>query len=254
MKVSSNGYLTFESSGSVYSNRSIPTPAAPNGLIAPYWDDLNPAAGGTVYHLLAGEAPRRSLTIAWLGVPYYSSTDSATFEVTLFEDGSEMQFQYLDVSSGSSGHSLGASATVGIEHHDGTTGLQWSFNEPVISDGMAIRILDSGRCDDQDGDGVCDGEDNCLDSPNADQRDTDQDGFGNVCDADYDNDGVVGVSDFGLVLRAFGSTTGEPRFDEDCDADGDGVIGAPDFAMMLGSFGKAPGPSGLGCAGTVPCE
>lgn len=55
---------------------------------------------------------------------------------------------------------------------------------------------------DQDGDEVCDLEDNCPDTPNPDQTDTDGDGMGDPCDPcpfdpdnDLDGDGVCGDVD-----------------------------------------------------------
>ena len=38
-----------------------------------------------------------------------------------------------------------------------------------------------------DGDGLLDPFDNCSRADNADQLDTDADGIGNACDADFDN-------------------------------------------------------------------
>jgi hypothetical protein len=79
------------------------------------------------------------------------------------------------------------------------------------------------------------------------------DGFGNACDADYNNDLFVGGPDFLALGMSFGATSGDPAYDRDLDANGDGVIGGPEFLLLGGSFGKPPGPSGLACAGSVPC-
>ena len=53
--------------------------------------------------------------------------------------------------------------------------------------------------DDTDGDGVNDFEDNCRQVANSDQRDTNSDGFGNLCDADLDGNGVVDDRDEALL-------------------------------------------------------
>jgi hypothetical protein len=106
---------------------------------------------------------------------------------------------------------------------------------------------------DQDGDGAADAEDNCLVEPNPDQRDTNLDGFGNACDADYDDNIAVGASDLAAFAKAFGSTSTDPapsRFDPDLDANGDGAIGSADLVVLGQCFGGPPGPSGL--LGTDP--
>ena len=51
---------------------------------------------------------------------------------------------------------------------------------------------------DTDGDGILDVVDNCIRVANPDQRDTDGDGFGNVCDGDLDNNGIVNSLDYSL--------------------------------------------------------
>lgn len=44
-------------------------------------------------------------------------------------------------------------------------------------------------------DGWQDGLDNCPNLPNSDQQDTDNDGKGNACDDDDDNDGIRDIDD-----------------------------------------------------------
>jgi hypothetical protein len=51
----------------------------------------------------------------------------------------------------------------------------------VGSDGNQLRALDAGAMD-RDGDGVPDDRDNCPETQNADQKDTDGDGEGDACD------------------------------------------------------------------------
>jgi hypothetical protein len=92
---------------------------------------------------------------------------------------------------------------------------------------------------DSDGDGVVDTLDNCTQVANADQRDTNGDGFGNRCDADLNNDGIINSTDLGLLRLVFFST------DPDADFNGDGVVNATDLGQMRASFFQAPGPSGL---------
>jgi hypothetical protein len=106
---------------------------------------------------------------------------------------------------------------------------------------------------DGDGDAIPDALDNCLLASNPDQLDSDLDGFGNACDADYDGDGVVGASDFLALARSFGRRAPHPAYDAAVDSDGDGVIGASDWLAFARQLGGSPGPSGLDCAGAVPC-
>lgn len=71
---------------------------------------------------------------------------------------------------------------------------------------------------DDDSDGVLNGVDNCPAVSNADQKDTDGDGLGDVCDDDSDGDGVVNTTD-NCPLAANADQT---------DADGDGMGDACD--------------------------
>ena len=100
-----------------------------------------------------------------------------------------------------------------------------------------------------------DDEDNCVDTPNPSQADTNSDGYGNACDPDYNNDDVVGIPDFNVFRASFGTGLGDPGYNPDCDHSEppDDVVGIPDFNPPRSYFGGPPGPSGLDCAGTLPC-
>jgi hypothetical protein len=41
VRVSTNGYVTFGTEGTKYTNDPIPTANPPNAIIAPFWDDLD---------------------------------------------------------------------------------------------------------------------------------------------------------------------------------------------------------------------
>ena len=110
--------------------------------------------------------------------------------------------------------------------------------------------------DDSDGDRYPDDEDNCIDASNPFQDDTDGDDCGNLCDADYDQNGIVGLSDFGCFIGQF-STADENKChfeaeDPDGPIEGNCLVGLDDFGFFLGVFNTVPGPSGT-TAGTIPC-
>ncbi|MEY4428575.1 MAG: Gingipain precursor, partial [Pseudomonadota bacterium] len=90
---------------------------------------------------------------------------------------------------------------------------------------------------DTDGDGVPDSRDNCTQVSNPDQRDADGDGYGNACDADLNNDGIVNSLDVSAMRTAFG--TANPAG----DLNGDGAVNALDISLLRRLFGTRPGPS-----------
>ncbi|MEM9387034.1 MAG: integrin alpha [Pseudomonadota bacterium] len=97
---------------------------------------------------------------------------------------------------------------------------------------------------DADGDGIVDPLDNCRDLENADQRDSNADGFGNVCDADLNDDCVVNIRDWLLMRNVLGTS------DADADIDGDGVVTVADARVLFQNRLSPPGPSGI----TDRCE
>jgi subtilisin family serine protease len=141
--ISSNGFLTLGSSAgaTAYLNASIPTSGAPNGVIAPFWDDLYPGATGSVHAGWAGPVGSRVLHIEWFNVPeftFFGSGGAATFEVAIQEGTGDIKFQWLDTDFGNPSWNLGASATAGLERADGLVGRQLSFNQPLLTPGRAV--------------------------------------------------------------------------------------------------------------------
>ena len=102
---------------------------------------------------------------------------------------------------------------------------------------------------DFDADGVADTIDNCSERANPAQDDTDGDDCGNVCDADYNDDGLVNSPDFGAFAAAFGLMD-EEKVHRDPVAGK--TVGYRDWGFFQGAWGSVPGPSGT-TAGTVAC-
>jgi hypothetical protein len=110
---------------------------------------------------------------------------------------------------------------------------------------LAALVLDT------DADGVPDSVDNCINVPNGPlipdsgghglpQWDTDGDGYGNLCDPDFNGNGIVDPVDFSLLKSRFG----QPGF-PDQDLNGDGIVDPSDFSRFKMMFGQPPGPSGV---------
>jgi hypothetical protein len=112
-----------------------------------------------------------------------------------------------------------------------------------------VDIADTDCQPDTDADGVTDALDNCTLVPNGlndmatagpFQNDTDIDGYGNICDPDFNGNGIVDPVDFSLLKQRFGQT-GFP----DQDLNGNGIVDPVDFSLLKTMFGQPPGPSGI---------
>ncbi len=75
--------------------------------------------------------------------------------------------------------------------------------------------------DDADGDGIVAVIDNCSAVANPHQRDSDRDGIGDACDADYNQDGRVDQADHRMITRYMGRSRHEPDYDPRYDHDAD---------------------------------
>jgi hypothetical protein len=114
--------------------------------IVPFWDDMinQPLTQQAVYVATTGFAGSRRHIVQWNsahndGPP----TDSAQYQMVLYEGSNDIQFNYRDVEFGQANIDFGASATVGLRNTDGQLNgqyLRWSHGEPALHDGLSLRI------------------------------------------------------------------------------------------------------------------
>ena len=104
---------------------------------------------------------------------------------------------------------------------------------------------------DFDADNVGDTGDNCSERANPAQDDTDGDDCGNLCDANYRQNGIVAFGEIGAFTANFGTANQVFMHVEPINAPGR-LVGFADFGFFVNNFGKVPGPSGT-TAGTTAC-
>jgi hypothetical protein len=140
----------------------------------------------------------------------------------------------------------------------GTAGMYWQqingnelhifIDKPGAEPNELIAILENQNgqalgaesfryMNDADGDGVLDHLDNAINVANPDQRDTDGDGYGNIVDPDFNNDGIVNFADLANLRQNFFSN------DANADLDGSGSVNFADLAILKSLFFKPPGTS-----------
>jgi Ca2+-binding RTX toxin-like protein len=141
VRINSNGGLTFDAGDTLgFSNFPLGNDSANRRLVAPWWTDWNPGAGGDVLYGTVGSAPNRIFVVHWKDVLPFAGTagQTASFQVQLFERTNNIEFHYADTTT-SGTTSNGGVGTVGIDN--GTSSfLQYSHNQAVLSAGLAIRF------------------------------------------------------------------------------------------------------------------
>jgi len=130
VRICTNGWVSFSSTSTAFLNQPIPFTEVPNDLIAPYWDDLNPESGGTIYYF--ADVANQRFIVQWDDVHHFFNGDPETFQVIIHADG-YIVYQYQTVA-------LADGCTVGIENADGETGLPVVFNTSYLHDEMAVLI------------------------------------------------------------------------------------------------------------------
>ncbi|MCB8916394.1 MAG: hypothetical protein H6666_00590 [Ardenticatenaceae bacterium] len=129
IRASSNGFLTVnnDTNSGCCTGQALPTPGSPDGLIAGWWEDMDPGeAGSGLYYETLGTAPNRYMIVQYTNVQHYPSGTPVTLQYKLYEGSDVIEVHYLDAPSDGGTHSAGLEnqdGTVGIQYFLGTTGL-----------------------------------------------------------------------------------------------------------------------------------
>lgn len=132
-RINGNGWLSFTATSSADSPPSIsPSASVPNAVIAPFWFDANPANGDAntdVRYLTTGTAPNRKFIVNWIKIPYWlDSTDKATFQVILYENGG-----YVDLNCKDCTLTASTSRAQVVENATGTQAFSAFPNLPAVN-------------------------------------------------------------------------------------------------------------------------
>jgi hypothetical protein len=127
--VSSNGYITFGTASSQFSNYPIPGTNMPSNLIAGFFDDLHPGSGGTVYFQDFGD----HAIVQFQQVNYFSGAGTVTYQMALHANG-DILLNYSSMTGSVT------SATIGIQNGARDDGLAIAYNTAYVRDSLAVRI------------------------------------------------------------------------------------------------------------------
>ncbi|NJN63793.1 MAG: hypothetical protein HC882_02205 [Acidobacteria bacterium] len=131
MNVCTNGWLSFTSTLTSYSNQPLPNTGStsPENMIAAFWDDLHFRTTGKAYTYNDGTR----FIVQWTDVERLSSGSLLTFQVILYPNGN-VELQYGRMTG------LLDSATIGIQNATKDDGLTVAFNAAYMHSDLAVRF------------------------------------------------------------------------------------------------------------------
>lgn len=146
LTVSDNGFITAGSattSGS-WNNQNLPSSAAPNNVLAPYWSDFDldgtddaDTGAGNIMHASFALSGSNVLVIQWDQIALWNEdpTQTYTFQVWIFEGTEEVYFTYGDLAA------TPAFLTIGAEDIAGDSGTSYYYNGTGNADFSAFDAL-----------------------------------------------------------------------------------------------------------------
>ncbi len=144
--VGNNGSIAFGGAGCYLPGFNVALPIlVPNyfggPVLFPMWTDLY--SGGKLLVEQIGTSPNRQYVVEWYQKNHYddgaNDPGGVTFEVVFDEASGNFSFLYQTTAFGADpSWDHGGSATVGLQNADGSSWTQYSFDEPALTDGLAI--------------------------------------------------------------------------------------------------------------------
>jgi hypothetical protein len=139
----SNGYVVIGggTAGDVqYVNSNFPSSNPPNNVLAPFWTDLNPGAGGAMRIGVLTGGGSSWIIVDWENVKNYSSAQTNSFQIWIGINGTEdITYAYGPVSGGDLGY-----LTVGAENRFGSEGQAVYFDGVGTAPANGNEVLISG--------------------------------------------------------------------------------------------------------------
>ncbi len=147
--VSSEGFASFVSiSASHWSNPATMNNSAPNGVLAPFWDDLLPGAGQVRWQQFDPDAAPASgdeyTLISWENWRVGSGGE-LNFQIRINEGSGTIEYHYGSMTSNDTGGLLarGSSAFTGMKNQTGSAGILYNVNSvsPGIQPNTGLRFV-----------------------------------------------------------------------------------------------------------------
>ena len=135
-RISSNGFIDF---GPDYDEGCCTggtiAPAAPNGIFAGLWEDLdsNNDTTGNMFYQTIGSAGSREFIVGFYDIAHYPTGNLVNFEMIIHEGSNNLEIQYGSLANEDI-------HTIGIENYDGTSGEQF-YRETNISQFSNTGVL-----------------------------------------------------------------------------------------------------------------
>jgi hypothetical protein len=148
--VSSNGFVQLFTSAAgqgtaASGNDPLPTQGAPEGVVAPFWDDLDVSGPSSrVIGAVFGSGNTRRFTVQWEQLMVYGIAGSSmTFQARFYETTNVIELQACSLTAGTDPFDAdlerGLEATVGLESVDELDGMQASYDTAFWMPGQVVR-------------------------------------------------------------------------------------------------------------------